>query len=78
MGRHGGEGCAMGCPGHIEGCTAEAFLCPCGILACELHGHVDVGDDPYCPHWLRAESMTETDGRGYEDIDLSSWEEGRA
>jgi hypothetical protein len=78
MHRHEAEGCAVWCPGNIEGCAAEAFLCPCGILACELHGHADVGDDPYCPHWLRAESMAETDGRGYEDIDLSSWEEGRA
>jgi hypothetical protein len=68
----------MRCPGNIEGCAAKAFPCPCGVLACELHGHVDVGDDPYCMHWLRAESMAETDGRGYEDIDLSGWEDRRA
>jgi hypothetical protein len=37
-----------------------------------------VGDDPYCPQWRRAESPDETDGRGYEDIDLSRWEDGRA
>jgi hypothetical protein len=68
----------MQCPGHIEGCEVEVFFCPCGILACELHGHADVGDDPYCAHWLRDESLAETDGRGYEDIDLSSWEDRRA
>jgi hypothetical protein len=77
MRRREAEGCAMWCPGNIEGCAAEQFLCPCGILACALHGHAGVGDDPYCPHWLRAESPDETDGRGYEDIDLSSWEDGR-
>jgi hypothetical protein len=67
----------MWCPGDREGCAAETFLCPCGVLACELHRHADVGDDPYCTHWRRAESPDATDGRGYEDIDLSSWEEGR-
>ena len=66
----------MGCPGDVEGCAAEAFRCPCGVLACEVHGHADAGDDPYCPQWRRAESPDETDGRGYEDIDLSSWEDG--
>jgi hypothetical protein len=40
-----------------EGCAAEAFLCPCGVPACALHGHMDVGDDPYCPHWLWAEMV---------------------
>jgi hypothetical protein len=68
----------MWCAGTIEGGAAEACLCPCGILACERHGHADVGDDPYGPHGLRAESMAEIDGRGYEDIDLSRGEEGRA
>jgi hypothetical protein len=53
-------------------------LCPGGMPAYALHGHADVGDDPYCPHGLRAERVAETDGRGYEDIDLSSGEEGRA
>jgi hypothetical protein len=71
------EGCAMWCPGNREGCAAEAFLCPCGVLACALHGHVDAGDDPYCPHGQRAESPEETGGRGYEDIGLSGWEDGR-
>jgi hypothetical protein len=66
----------MWCAGDIEGCTAETFLCPCGVEACELHGHADAGDDPYCPHWLRPRSPDATDGRGYEDIDLSSWEDG--
>jgi hypothetical protein len=47
-----------------------------GVLACEVHGHAAVGDDPYCPHWLRAEILDETDGRGYEDIDLSRWDDG--
>jgi hypothetical protein len=77
MRRHEAEGYAMGCPGDVEGCAAEAFLCPCGVLACEVHGHADGGNDPYCPHWLRAEILDETDVRGYEDIDLSRWEEGR-
>jgi hypothetical protein len=66
----------MWCQGDIEGRAAEVFLCPCGVPACELHGHADVGDDPYCPHWLRVESLDATGGRGYEDIDLSSWEDG--
>ena len=66
----------MGCPGDIDGCVADTFRCPCGVLACEVHGHADVGDDPYCPHWLRAEILDETAGRGYEDIDLSRWDDG--
>jgi len=66
----------MSCPGDVDGCAAEAFRCPCGVLACEVHGHADVGDDPYCPHWLRTEILDETAGRGYEDIDLSRWDDG--
>jgi hypothetical protein len=66
----------MGCPGDVDGCVADTFHCPCGVLACEVHGHADVGDDPYCPHWLRAEILDETAGRGYEDIDLSRWDDG--
>lgn len=77
MGRHEAEGCGIWCPGDVEGCAVEAFLCPCGVLACEVHGHADAGDDPYCPHWLRAGILGEAVGRGYEDLDLSSWEEGR-
>jgi hypothetical protein len=76
MRRHQAEGYAMGCPGDVEGCAAEAFRCPCGVLGCEVHGHADAGNDPYCPHWRRAESPDETNGRGYEDIDLSRWEDG--
>jgi hypothetical protein len=67
----------MGCPGDVEGCAAEACRCLCGVLACEVHGHADAGDDPYCPQWRQAEILDETDGRGYEDLDLSTWEEGR-
>jgi hypothetical protein len=66
----------MGCSGNVNNCTADAFLCPCGVLMCEVHGHADVGDDPYCPHWLPAETLDETKGRGYEDIDLSRWDDG--
>jgi hypothetical protein len=76
MHRHEAEGSAMGCPGEVEGCAAEAFHCPCGVLACEVHGHAHAGEDPYCPHWLRPRSLDETGGRGYEDLDLSRWEEG--
>jgi hypothetical protein len=77
MRRHEAQGCGMWCPGDVEACAAEEFLCPCGVLACEVPGHADVGHDPYCPHWRRAQIPDETVGRGYEDIDLSSWEDGR-
>jgi hypothetical protein len=66
----------MGCPGDVEGCAVEVFRCPCGVLACEVHGPADAGDDPYCPQWRRAEILDETDGRGYEDLDLWRWADG--
>jgi hypothetical protein len=76
MHHHEAGGGAMRCQGGVEGCAAEEFLCPCGVLTCEVHGHADAGHDPYCPHWLRAEILDETEGRGYEDIDLSRWADG--
>lgn len=66
----------MGCPGDVDGCAADVFSCPCGVRACEVHGHVEAGEDPYCPHWLPAKILDETEGRGYEDIDLSRWDDG--
>jgi hypothetical protein len=60
----------MGCPGDIEGCAAETCRCPCGVPACEVHGHAAAGDDPYCPHWLRAEIPDATGGRGYKVLDV--------
>jgi hypothetical protein len=69
------EDCAMGCPGDVEGCAAEAFRCPCGVLECEVHGHAAAGDDPSCPQWRRAQILDEAGGRGYEDLDLSRGED---
>jgi hypothetical protein len=59
----------MWCPGDVEGCAAEECPCPCGVLVCGVHGHADVGEDPYCLHWLRAGILDETEGRGYEAIE---------
>jgi hypothetical protein len=38
MSRHEAEGCAMGCPGNIEGCAAETFLHGAEAAAVERPG----------------------------------------
>jgi hypothetical protein len=37
------------CQGNVQGCEAEEWPCVCGVITCEMHGHVDEGDDPHCP-----------------------------
>jgi hypothetical protein len=62
----------MWCQGDIAGCDADEVLCACGVLRCVVHGHVDEGDDPYCRDRLDV-LYDETDGRGYDELDLSRW-----
>jgi hypothetical protein len=67
----------MRCLGEVEGCGAGEVRCDCGVMSCGAHGHVAAGEDPYCPNLLWTGVRDETGGRGYEDLDLSLWEEGR-
>jgi hypothetical protein len=46
-------------------------------MCCGAHGHVAAGDDPYCPNLWPNGVLNETGGRGYEDLNLSRWEERR-
>ena len=50
----------MFCQANIENCKADEFDCKCGIIACSLHGHVDVGESDSCPNLVPedAESVT--------------------
>jgi hypothetical protein len=65
------------CLGDVEGCDAAEVGCDCGVMSCVAHGHMAPGDDPYCPNLGQTGVRDETGGRGYEDLDLSDWEEGR-
>ena len=65
----------MWCQGAIEGCEADEEPCDCGVMRCLVHGHVDAGEDPRCRYLLDA-IRDETDGRDYEELDLSRWEGG--
>jgi hypothetical protein len=67
----------MRCLGGMEGCNASEVGCDCGVMSCGEHGHMARGDDPYCPNLQPTGVWDETGGRGYEDLDLSDWEEGR-
>jgi hypothetical protein len=67
----------MACLGDVEGCEAGEGRCNCGAMSCLEHGHVAAGDDPYCPNLWSAGIRDETAGRGYEDLDLSRWEDQR-
>jgi hypothetical protein len=64
----------MWCQGNIESCDADEKLCACGVMRCLVHGHVDEGDDPRCRYRLDAID-DESDGRGYDELDLSRWED---
>jgi hypothetical protein len=67
----------MRCPRDVEGCGAGEVRCDCGVMSCGEHRHMAPGDDPYCPNLRQTGVLDETGGRGYEDLDLSDWEEGR-
>jgi hypothetical protein len=67
----------MRCRGDVEACDAGEGRCDCGVMRCVEHGHLEAGGDPYCPNLWPSAVRDETDGRGYEDLDLSRWEERR-
>ena len=43
------------CQGNVENCKAEEFECRCGVMCCEIHGHVDEAEYNYETGELRTE-----------------------